>query len=201
MTEINNPILTSGSLPDDYQEVLHWRVTEKPIRVVTAQILGVLSLDLFGVIFGSLAASLGKLKLQGEFGLGTIGLVFAGIVLTLVLHELTHGLLMQMFGAKPRYGILWKGIMLYATSPGYAYRRNNYVAILLAPFVFISSLVVLGMWLLQGTLWVFLLGICGIVNASGAIGDMWMTMIVLRYATTAYVMDERDGLRVFLPRP
>jgi hypothetical protein len=192
MTEIHNPILTSGSLPDDYQEVLHWRVTEKPIRVVIAQIL---------VIFWSLAVSLGKLKLQGEFGLGAISLVFAGIVLTLVLHELTHGLVMQMFGAKPRYGILWKGIMLYATSPGYAYRRNNYVAILLAPFVFISTLVVLGMWLLQGTLWVPLLGVCGIVNASGAIGDMWMTMIVLRYATTAYVMDERDGIRVFLPKP
>ena len=87
--------------------------------------------------------------------------------------------------------------MLYATSPGYAYRRNNYVVIALAPFVFISILVVLGMWLLQGTLWVVLLGLCGAVNASGAIGDMWITMVVLRYASTAYVMDERDGIRVF----
>jgi hypothetical protein len=82
------------------------------------------------------------------------------------------------------------------------YHRNNYVVITLAPFVFLSILVVLGMWLLQGTLWVALLGICGIVNASGAIpGDMWITMIVLRYAATAYVMDERDGIRVFLPKP
>jgi hypothetical protein len=24
---------------------------------------------------------------------------------------------------------------------------------------------------------------------------------VLRYAVTAYVMDERDGIRVFLPKP
>ena len=63
MTEIHNPILTSGSLPDDYQEVLHWSVTEKPIRVVAAQILGVLSLVIFGLIFSSLAVSLGKLKL------------------------------------------------------------------------------------------------------------------------------------------
>jgi hypothetical protein len=30
---------------------------------------------------------------------------------------------------------------------------------------------------------------------------MWITTIVLRYAATAYVMDERDGIRVFLPRP
>lgn len=135
------------------------------------------------------------------FGLGEMGLAVAGILLTFVLHEWTHGLVMQMFGAKPKYGIIWKGLMLYATSPGYAYRRNNYVVIALVPFVFISVLVVLGIWILQGTAWVALLAICGVVNASGAVGDMWITMIVLRHAATAYVMDERDGIRVFLPKP
>jgi hypothetical protein len=155
------------------------------------------------MIFSSIAISVGKMSSEGNFrlGLGEMGLAVAGIVLTFVLHELTHGLTMQMFGASPKYGIIWKGLMLYATSPGYAYRRNNYVVISLAPFVFISALVILGMWLLQGTPWVALLGICGIVNASGAIGDVWITMIVLRYAAAAYVMDERDGIRVFLPKP
>ena len=201
MSEINNPIRTSGSLPNDYQEVLYWRMTEKPIRVITLQILGVLFFVIFGLIFSSLAVSLGKLPLYFKFGLSEISSVIVGILLTFVLHELTHGWVMQMFGARPRYGILWKQMMFYATTPRYAYRRNNYVGISLAPFVFISTLVVLGMWLLKGTLWVALLGICGSINASGAIGDMWITMIVLRYATTAYVMDERDGIRVFLPKP
>jgi len=201
MQKINNPIPALGSLPSDYQEVLSWKVTEKRSRVITLNILGVLLFVIFGLIFSSLAVRLGKLPSQGEYGLSEISLVFVGILLTFVLHELTHGLVMQMFGAKPKYGIIWKGMMFYATSPGYAYHRNNYVVIALAPFVFISILVVLGIWLLQGTLWVALLGICGIINASGAIGDMWMTMIVLRYATTAYVMDERDGIRVFLPKP
>mgnify|MGYP001608156931 CR=1 FL=1 len=202
MTEINNLTLTSGSLPNDYQEVLYWRVTEKRSRAIGIQILGVLSFVIFGIIFWGLAVSLGKLSAEGEFkfGLVEIGLMTAGILLTLVLHEITHGWVMQMFGAKPKYGILWKSMMLYATSPGYVYQRNNYVVILLAPFVVISLLVVLGMWLLPGTLWGALLGICGAVNASGAIGDMWMTMIVLRYATSAYVMDEQDGIRVFLPK-
>jgi hypothetical protein len=200
MPEIIAFIPTSGSLPNDYQEVLNWRVTGKPGRVIAVQILGVLSLVIFGMIFSGLAVTLGKSPTQGKFGLGEIGAIFAGVLLALVLHELTHGLLMRMYGAKPKYGILWKGLMLYATSPGYAYRRNNYVVIALAPFVFISTLVVLGMWFLQGTLWVPLLGICGVFNASGAIGDMWMMMIVLRYAATAYVMDERDGIRVFLPK-
>jgi hypothetical protein len=200
MQKINDQILTSGSLPDDYQEVLSWKVTGKPFRVIALNIIGVLFFFIFGMIFSSLAYSLGRLP-EGNFGLGLgeISLAIAGIVLTFVLHELTHGLAMQMFGARPKYGIIWKGLMLYATSPGYAYRRNNYVVIALAPFVLISTLVLLGMWILQGTTWVALLCICGIVNASGAVGDMWITMVVLRHAPTAYVMDERDGVRVFLP--
>lgn len=193
---------TLGTLPENYQEVLSWKVTGKPMRVVALNIVGVILFILFGMIFSSMAFKLGKMPSEGNFrlGLGEMGLAVAGIVVTFILHELTHGLAMQMFGAKPKYGIIWKGLMLYATSPGYAYRRNNYVVISLAPFVFISMLVILGMWILQGTAWVALLAICGIVNASGAVGDMWITMIVLRYAVTAYVMDERDGIRVFLPK-
>lgn len=201
MQTINDTIPASGALPENYQEVLSWKVTEKPMRVIALNIAGLILFVIFGMIFSSMAFGLGKIPSQGNFRLGLveISLSIAGVVLTLVLHELTHGLTMQMFGASPRYGIIWKGLMLYATSPGYAYRRNSYVVIALAPFVFISALIIMGMWILQGTAWVALLTVCGVVNASGAVGDMWITMIVLRYAVTAYVMDERDGIRVFLP--
>lgn len=193
------PMPVSGSLPTDYEEVLYWRVTGKPTRVIILQIVALISLVIFGFVFLGLAVSLGKLPTQIAFGLSEIGAVLLGVLLAMGLHELTHGLTMQLFGAKPKYGILWKGLMLYATSPGYAYPRNNFIVIALAPLVVISTLVTIGMWLLQGTLWVPLLALCGIFNASGAVGDMWMTMIVLRYPAKAYVMDERDGLRIFLP--
>jgi hypothetical protein len=203
MQIINDQIPAFGALPDDYQEVLSWKVTGKPMRVIVLNIIGILLFVVYGMIFSRLAFSVGKMPSEGAFriGLSEIGLTLVGIALTLFLHELTHGLTMQVFGASPKYGIIWKGLMLYATSPGYAYRRNNYVVIALAPLVLISILVVLGMWLLQGTLWVVLLGLCGAVNASGAIGDMWITMVVLRYPATAYVMDERDGIRVFSLAP
>jgi hypothetical protein len=201
--QTNDQIPASGALPDNFQEVLSWKVTGKPMRLVVLNILGILLFIIFGMIFSSMAFRLGNMPSEGNLrlGLGELSLAIVGIVVTLVLHELTHGLVMQIFGASPKYGIIWKGLMLYATSPGYAYRRNNYVVIALAPFVFISALVVLGMWILQGTAWVVLLAVCGVVNASGAVGDMWITMIVLRYAATAYVMDERDGIRMFLPKP
>ena len=202
MQTINNTIPVSGALPEDYQEVFSWKVTGKPIRVIALNIVGVILFVILGMVFSNLAFRLGKMPSEGNFRLGLveISLAIAGILITSILHELTHGLVMQMFGASPKYGIIWKGLMLYATSSGYAYRRNNYVVIALAPFILISSLVILGMWILQGTAWVVLLAICGVVNASGAVGDMWITMIVLRYAAIAYVMDERDGIGVFLPK-
>jgi len=203
MQTINDTIPALGALPDDYQEVLSWKVTGNPMRVIALNIVGVILFVIFGMVFSSIAISVGKLPSDGNLrlGLGEMGLAVAGLVVAFVLHELTHGLTMQMFGASPKYGIIWKGLMLYATSPGYAYRRNDYVVIALSPFVFISMLVILGMWILQGTAWVALLAVCGVVNASGAVGDMWITMIVLRYADTAYVMDERDGIRVFSLAP
>jgi hypothetical protein len=123
------------------------------------------------------------------------------MVLTLVAHELIHGLVMRLAGAKPTYGVIWNGLMLYATSPGHAYPRNTYVAILLAPFVVISTLVLLGIVFLPTPTWLPVVMFCGVLNASGAIGDMWMTRIALRYPATAYIMDEKEGMRVFLPQP
>jgi len=186
-------------LPDGYQEVLHWKVSEKPIRVIALQIFSIPLFFIFGLFFLSVAINLGKLPSHLEFGLGEVGSIVAGILLTLILHELTHGMMMRLFGASPRYGILWKQAMFYATTPGYAYPRQRYIFIALAPLFILSVLSVFGMVLWQGTFWIAVLGLCATVNASGAIGDIWMTIITLRYKATAYVMDEQDGIRVFMP--
>ncbi|NNJ13668.1 DUF3267 domain-containing protein [Chloroflexales bacterium ZM16-3] len=201
MRNTDDPIPAAGALPEAYHEVLYWRVTEKPNRLFFVQALALVSFVLFGLLFAILAISLGKLPLSGSFtiGLRESGALLIGVVLTLVAHELTHGLAMRLAGATPRYGIFWKGMMLYATSPGYAYQRTTYVTIMLAPFALISALAVLGIWLVPGSQWATLFVICGAVNASGAIGDLWMTRIALRYPTTARIMDERDGMRVFVP--
>lgn len=200
MLNTDEPIPLAGALPAAYHEVLYWRVTEKTSRLILIQVLALVSFVLFGLLFASLAISMGKLPTSGSFTLGLreSGALCIGIVLTVVVHELTHGLVMRRAGATPRYGIFWKGLMLYATSSGYTYHRTTYAVILLAPFVLISALAVLGIWLVPGLLWVILFIICGAVNASGAIGDLWMTQIVLRYPRTARIMDDRDGMRIFV---
>ena len=198
MLNLNTTSITPGTLPNGYREVLYYRLN-KPIRIIVLQILSIPLFVVFGLIFLNIAIGLGKLPSRLQIGLTEMILLLVGTLLTLVLHELTHGVVMQMFGAKPRYGVLWKQAMFYATTPGYAYRRNDYLLIALAPLFILSILVILGMWLMQGTLWVALLAICGTINASGAIGDILIAIIVLRYTSTAFVMDERDGVCVFLP--
>jgi Putative zincin peptidase len=195
-SKINSTRFIQGTLPDDYQQVRYYK-----IRVIVLQILSAPLFVVFGLFFLNVAIGLGKLPSRLQFGLGEVTLIAIGILLTLFLHELTHGWVMQMFGAKPRYGVLWKQAMFYATTPKYAYRRNDYLLIALAPLFFLSVLFVLGMWFMGGTFWVPIFMICGTINASGAIGDIWISIIVFRYDSTAYVMDERDGIRVFLPNP
>ena len=200
MLDTNTTNIPPGILPNGYQEVLYYRLN-KPIRIIVLQLLSIPLFVVFGLIFLNIAIGLGKLPSRFQIGLTEMILLIVGTLLTLFLHELTHGVVMRMFGAKPRYGVLWKQAMFYATTPGYAYRRNDYLLVTLAPLFILSILVILGMWLMQGTLWVALLAICGTINASGAIGDLWIAIIVLRYAPTAHVMDERDGVRVFLQKP
>jgi Putative zincin peptidase len=191
--------LTTGQDPisGEYQQVLHWTVTGKPARAIWLQVLALPVFLLLGFVFAILAIKIGSLPDTIRFGLLEIGLCLAGIVVTIVLHELVHGLAMRRFGARPQFGVLWKQLMFYATAPRYGFRRSAYILVALAPLVGLSCLAILGMFLLQGTNWVALLILCAAMNGSGAVGDILMVALVLRYPRTAYIVDERDGFRVF----
>jgi hypothetical protein len=201
MLDMNTNTSSPGSLPNGYHEVLYWTISENPKRAILLQILSVPLFILSGLAFWRLAVDVGKLPARVSFGVVEILVTILSILLTIVLHELAHGIAMQSSGAQPRYGVLWKQAMVYATAPGYAFPRNGYIRIALAPFVILSVLFILGMWLLSGTFWVAVFAIGGVINASGAVGDLWITTIVLRYPAWAYVVDEKDGIRVFLPKP
>ena len=67
MINTNKPLSVAGGLPKAYHEVLYWKVTAKPRRRIMIQALAVISFFLFGLLFVSLAISLGKLPLSGSF--------------------------------------------------------------------------------------------------------------------------------------
>ncbi len=51
---------------------------------------------------------------------------------------------MKVVGAPVRFGVLYFGLMAYATAPGHAFSRSQFVAIALAPLVRLSLLALLG---------------------------------------------------------
>jgi hypothetical protein len=192
--------LTPGAVPPNYHEVLYWKITQSRGRLVILNLIAIPLLLVSSAFFFLFAVLFGRV-LEAKVTGSTTELVvlLVAIAILIVLHELTHGITAQFYGAHPQYGFLWKGLMFYATMPGYAFTRNQYLVVILMPLVGLSLVAMIGIIGLAGSSLAVLLTLCAIFNATGAIGDLWILLIVVRYPPQAYIVDERDGLRVFLP--
>jgi hypothetical protein len=186
-------------LPPDYHEVHYLKVTE-PGRLFWLNVLSVIPLVISGlVVLGSLmlyhdaGAPLVITALSGEIStlLGTLL-----VLLVLPLHEWMHGLAITRAGHRPRYGI--KLLVLYATSDGAFFRRREFIQIALAPLVMITGVGMVMMLFLPLELaqWIAL---AVILNAAGSIGDIWMTLVALRFPRTSLIQDQEDAMRIFAP--
>jgi hypothetical protein len=190
----------AGEIPLNYNEVLYWKIDQKIGRLVGLNLLAFPLTILFGAGFYLFVLVFGRpQEIHSQGSILVVTLLMISMLLFLLLHECVHGIGMRIYGARPKYGFLWKGLMFYATASGYAFRRNEYLVIALAPLISLSLLVCCGIWLLAGSQAVLLLAFCGMINGGGSIGDLWMSAIVLRYPAEAYVVDEQNGVRVFLP--
>jgi len=125
---------------------------------------------------------------------------FSCLVGVLLLHEAVHGAVIAFYGHRPRFGVKWQAGALYATVKDGYFWRNQYLAVALAPLLVISALAV---WLIvlsppaYANWWVAL----GVINGSGAIGDVYMAWVLSRFPPQAVIRDEEDGFRIFLTQP
>lgn len=182
-----------------YREVLYWRLSESPSRLGLMQGLAVVLLLGSGWVLFRFASWLApEAVLPVNFGGRAVLAIIAAVLVMILMHEGVHGMMMRLFGARPVFGIWWEIGVAYATAPGHPFTRNQFVAIAVAPLVVLSVGGVLMLpfappWLIPALL-VFVA-----FNISGAAGDVWMTVLCLGYPAEAMVIDERDGIRVFLP--
>ena len=151
-----------------------------------------LAIAISGVAGRIIFQALGSILL----GLGCLLLL---LLITAVLHEGAHGAAMRMCGARPTYGIIPTPLMFYATSPGFAYTRAQYIWVGVAPLLGVDLLLTLAMVLTSGLTGLVVLAMLFSLNTAGAVGDLWILSILLRFPSHAYVVDEKDGLRIFLP--
>lgn len=190
----NSPL---GEPFSNYHEVLYWKIGEQSRRLVAMNLLSILLAVVFGIGFFLFIRVFGG---SPSFALSNKGILIflIGLPIVLALHEFVHGIMMRCYGARPRYGFWMKGLMFYAKAPGHGFKRNQYALIVLAPLIILSAIACLGIVLLSGNSIVWVLALWGIVNASAANADTWITALVLQYPRSAYIVDEQDGMRIFL---
>lgn len=198
MLETYTVTASQDGISGEYRQLLHWTLKANFAHPILIQALALPLAIMLGTGFSLVAIYVGKLPGTFSVSLVQAAAIIPGVFATIILHEWVHGLTMARFGARPQYGVLWKQLMFYATSPGYAYRRNSYILVALAPLLLLSGLAILGMLLLQGTQWIWMLILLATLNGGGSFGDTWLVFTVLRYPATAYVVDEKDGLRVLI---
>lgn len=200
MTPDNAVATRPGTVPPGYGEALYWKLTGNRRRVVLVNVLAMVTVVPWGALFFWLALRTGWLPPAAAFASLNMALAFVvATIAILVLHELVHGAAMRLYGAHTEYGAILSKGMFYATAPGFAFPRNRYLVVVLAPLVVLSLLAVIAMALLAGSSWVMVVVLAATLNASGAAGDLWMSALVLRYPPAAYIVDEKDGMRVFVP--
>ena len=76
---------------------------------------------------------------------------------------------MRFHGARPTFGAISKGLVVYATAPGHAFRRSQYIAILLAPLAVISLIALALINVLAGSALLIPVVICSALNVAGMI--------------------------------
>jgi hypothetical protein len=121
--------------------------------------------------------------------------MIACTAIVLLVHELVHGAFFWIYSrSRPIFGLRLG--YAYAAAPGWFFPPRQYLVIALAPLVLIS---ILGMLLVAALpaepLAVLLFGL--VVNASGAVGDIWIAYKVVRERRPIVIEDLGDGMNFY----
>jgi hypothetical protein len=188
------------ALPDGYREVRHLIATE-PRTLLWLNLASLIPLVLMLLAMGSWASWIQQMR--GPYNtlfsetLSPLVAVPLVLVITFGGHELIHGVAILWAGHRPRFGMaLDKGVM-YATADNALFPRNHFILIALAPLV-ILTLIGMAVMVIVPDAVGYYVGLIVVLNAAGAIGDLWMTAVVLGYPPSALVRDEADSIRIYL---
>ncbi|MBD2458386.1 DUF3267 domain-containing protein [Nostoc sp. FACHB-87] len=118
--------------------------------------------------------------------------------ITIIVHELVHGIAFAAFGGSPRYGFKFKYFLplAYATSPGDLFRRNAFIFIGLAPLIVLDVACLLLLAIFPQASW--LIWVIAF-NTGGAVGDIWIAVQLLRCPALIQVEDREEGVAIYAP--
>ncbi len=147
----------------------------------------------------SVVAGIGVIEemraLPGDWGAALWPLAMAALsVAALPVHELVHALFMRVLGGPgTRVSFGYQAGMLYAGCPGLVLSKPRFVAVLLAPTVLVTA-VLLGLGLVLGypfmTLW------AAVLHLSGCSGDILAADAILRERACTHCRDTERGVEL-----
>jgi hypothetical protein len=186
-------------LPPGYREVRYLAATEGRVLLwlnvfsLVPLVIALAGVGIWGAFVRRLRGSSPSLFWENIPWLVAVIIV---IVLMIVLHEWIHGLAIRWMGYKPRYGInLAKGVF-FATTDNGLFWRNQFIMVALAPLVIIT-LAGMALMIFTPDSLGYYIGLIVVMNAAGAIGDLWMAAVVSRYPDNALIRDEADSIRIY----
>jgi len=134
--------------------------------------------------------SLVSIAIEGVPDIISIGLIIVAVIAVISLHELVHASVFYLHtGAPPKIGI--RGVIVFASAEGYMNTRNAMMVNALAPFIVISLLSLLLMFVIpvSAMAWIF---IPAVVNAAAAGGDFMAVFWLLRLPQSTQIEDHGD---------
>ena len=181
-------------LPSDYVEVSRWMLGQTPVK--TAIAIAGLTLALFlAALFVAIAfvtMTTDMRELDTSFPMMVVGLV-----LILAVHELTHALAFRTFGVRPKFRIRRRmkiGTVFYVSAPGSYLRRDEYLAVGLAPLVLLTLILLAAAVLIAvGSAFTATLLAAVALNVAAAVDDMFIAYEVLSYPSETYFEDTGYG--------
>ena len=197
---MDTPFRTTNVRPGNATLVYSLTLTQNKAAFWGMNIGGVFLLFIFGWFF-SLYVSLIRPSLAFELVITSANVLYVLLSLLgiaagqMVLHELVHGVFFWLFTrSRPTFG--FRGWYAFAAAPGWFLPRGQYLVVNLAPFVLLS---VLGILLLAvvptGALAAILVGT--VMNAAGAVGDLWVVFLILHERRPIVIEDLGDGFNFY----
>jgi len=196
---------STQALPAEYVAVGTFDLRNNSRAMLQMNLLG---FGLFAVsawVFSSLLSLLRPADMSTGFAVSVAGLnsglwlVLVIIVLTMVmvvLHEAVHGFFFWAYTrAMPKFA--FRGVYAYAAAPAWYLPKRQYLIVALAPLVVLSLLGVALMALIPAD-WFLALLFFLITNASGAVGDLWVVVWLLRQPRNCYANDRGDAVTLYV---
>ena len=184
--------------------VIHWKLEDLDHAVMARQSLIAM---LVGTVIAGVVAFLTRTGAPLTWAFAGIGLAVTIVVslVSLILHEGLHGVVMALFGAKPEFGAgsmqtperegrpSAKVPYFFATAPGHQFTPRQMTWVALVPTVVLSA-AFLVLIALSPDAWAYGLVLPAGIHLSGCVGDWQIVGVVRRQPEGTLVEDTRDGM-------